>query len=216
MVLYSTYEVYCFSVPHGLPLRILRTVLVVLAIGSAATAQQAPFNLKDVDGDSHRSADWANKRAIVLYFKTIDCPLSNGYVPEMNRIQKEYAGRGVSFYAVEADPAATDADVRRHAKEFGFSYPVLVDKAQTLVRLTGATGTPEVAVLSPEGKVLYLGRVDNKVEDFDKRRTVVTQNDLKDALDAVLAGRPVPNPRTQVVGCAITLLPNSGTEKNKR
>ena len=193
--------VYCLGVRLGL--------LLLLTIVTATTAQQPQINLRDVNGVQHRQTDWTNKRAIVIFFTTVDCPLSNGYVPEMNRIQKEYAARGVAFYAVEADITANDPDVRQHAKEFGFTYPVLIDKRQSLVRLTGATGTPEVAVLSGNGKVLYLGRIDNRVEDFDKRRNVVTEHDLKDALEAVLGGRPVARPRTQVVGCAITL------EKNK-
>lgn len=167
---------------------------------------QLQFTLRDVDGVEHRQSEWANKRAIAIFFTTVDCPLSNGYVPEMNRIRQEYADRGVAFYAVEADTTIDVADVRRHAKEFGFSFPVLIDKKQLLARLAGATATPEVAVLSSAGKVLYLGRIDNRVEDFDRRRNVVTEHDLRDALSAVLAGRPVPRPTTKVVGCAINFV----------
>jgi hypothetical protein len=79
----------------------------------------------------------------------------------------------------------------------------LLDPKQTLVQFTGATATPEVAVLSNTGKVLYLGRIDNRVEDFDKRRTVVTEHDLTDALDALLAGKRVARAKTKVVGCII-------------
>jgi hypothetical protein len=159
-----------------------------------------------VNGGEHRQTEWATKRAIVLFFKTVDCPLSNGYVPEMNRFHQEYTQRGVGFYAVEADTTLDLSDVRKHAKDFGFTFPVLIDKQQVLGHLSGATATPEVAVLSNTGRVLYLGRIDNRVEDFDKRRNVVTEHDLRDALEAVLAGRAVPRPRTKVVGCAINYL----------
>lgn len=182
----------------------MRQLLVLmLALAGAAPAAQLQFTLRDVDGVEHRQHEWANKRAVVLFFKTIDCPLSNSYVPQMNRFHQEYASRGIAFYAVEADTTLADDAVRRHAKEFGFTYPVLVDKRQMLARLSGATVTPEVAVLSNTGKVLYLGRIDNRVEDFDKRRNVVTEHNLRDALDALLGGRPVPRSRTKVVGCAI-------------
>ena len=123
----------------------------------------------------------------------------------MNRLHKEYAPRNVAFYAVEVDTTIADVDIRKHAKDFGIEYPVLIDKRQTLVRLAGATATPEVAVFSSKGTVLYLGRIDNRVEDFDQRRNVVTEHNLRDALDAVLAGRPVPRAATKVVGCAIQL-----------
>ena len=67
--------------------------------------------------------------------------------------------------------------------------PVLLDPKQLLVRLTGATATPEAAVLSNDGQLLYLGRIDNRVADFDKRRPAATESDLRNAIDAVLAAR---------------------------
>jgi len=178
-------------------------LLVLVSIAGAAPFQ---FALLDVDGIEHRQSEWVNKRAVVVFFKTIDCPLSNAYVPEMNRLWKEYRARDVAFYAVEADTTLQLADVRRHAKDFGFDFPVLIDKQQLLVRLAGATATPEVAVFSKTGKVLYLGPIDNRVEDFGQRRSVVTRHELRGALDAVLAGRPVQRPTTKVVGCAINYI----------
>ena len=64
---------------------------------------------------------------------------------------------------------------------------------------------PEVAVFSPSGEVLYLGRIDNRMEDISRRRTTVTEHELRDALDAVLAGKPVKVARTRAVGCSINV-----------
>jgi peroxiredoxin len=164
------------------------------------------FALRDTAGILHRPDEWTRSRAVVVFFTTTDCPLSNGYVPEMNRTRADYASRGVAFYAVQADTTISDADVRKHAKEFGFTFPLLFDPNQLLVRITGATAIPEVAVLSNDGKVLYLGRIDNRVADFDQRRPAATERDLRDALDAVLAGKPVSRPKTNAVGCAINLV----------
>jgi thiol-disulfide isomerase/thioredoxin len=180
----------------------LVTVLIFGFLAGRSTVAQS-VDLRDVDGVEHRQAEWDSKRAVVVFFTTTECPLSNGYIPEMNRLQKEYATRNVAFFAVEVDTSIADRDVRKHAKDFAIGYPLLIDKQQTLVRRTGATATPEVAVLSSKGAVLYLGRIDNRVEDFDQHRNVVTEHDLRDALDAVLAGRAVPHATTKVVGCAI-------------
>jgi thiol-disulfide isomerase/thioredoxin len=180
-------------------------VLIIGLLAGRSTVGQSMVDLRDVDGVEHRQAEWDSKRAVVVFFTTTECPLSNGYIPEMNRLQKEYAARNVAFYAVEVDTALTDRDVRKHAKDFAIAYPVLIDKRQTLVRLAGATATPEVAVLSNKGAVLYLGRIDNRVEDFDQHRNVVTEHDLREALDAILAGRAVPHATTKVVGCAIPM-----------
>lgn len=183
--------------------------LALLILAGTSTVGQSALNLRDVDGVEHRQSEWASKRAVVIFFTTTECPLSNGYIPEMNRLQKEYSARNVAFYAVEVDTTVADRDIRKHARDFGIAYPVLIDKQQSLVRLAGATVTPEVAVLSNKGAVLYLGRIDNRVEDFDKRRNAATQHDLRDALDAVLAGRTAPRATTKVVGCAIPLIGGS-------
>ena len=184
-----------------------RLVIVLIAgfLAGRSISGQPKVNLRDVDGVEHRQIEWDSKRAIVIFFTTTECPLSNAYIPEMNRLQKEYAARNVAFYAVEVDTTIADRDVRNHAKDFGIAYPVLIDKQQTLVRLTGATATPEVAVLSNKGAVLYIGRIDNRVEDFDQHRNVITEHDLRNALDAVLAGRTIPRASANVVGCAIPL-----------
>ena len=162
------------------------------------------FQLRDTAGEIHTTAEWAGHKAIVLFFVTTDCPVSNGYAPEMNRLlQESYAGRGVLVYAVEADPGVSQTDAARHAREYGYRFPVLLDPSQILVRHTGATVTPQAAVLSPGGEVKYLGRIDNRVEDFGKTRPQATGSELREALDAVLAGRPVARPTTKSIGCAI-------------
>ena len=166
----------------------------------------ASFALRDTKGVVHHEDEWSKSSAVVVFFTTTDCPVSNSYVPEMNRIRADYAGRNIAFYAVQTDTTIPETEVRKHAAEFGFTFPVLLDPKQSLVRLAGATATPEAAVLSREGKVLYLGRIDNRVADFDKRRPAPTESDLRDALDAVLAGKPVAHPTTNVIGCGITLV----------
>jgi peroxiredoxin len=179
----------------------LRFVLAALAW--CALAAPPPFHLRDTQGAMHTPAEWAGHKAIVLFFVTIDCPVANGYVPEMNRIRDAYASRGVAVYAVQADPSVAEPDVAKYAREYRYAFPLLLDAKQELVHLTGATITPQVAVLSPDGTVLYLGRIDNRVEDFGKQRYQATEPDLRLALDAVLAGKPVVHPRTKSIGCAI-------------
>ncbi|HEY1336634.1 MAG TPA: thioredoxin family protein [Bryobacteraceae bacterium] len=170
-----------------------------------AFAGAPPFQVRDTQGGVHTSAEWAGRKAVVLYFVTVDCPVANGYVPEMNRIREAYASRGVAFYAVQSDPSVAEPEVVKYARDYRYSFPLLLDPRQDLVHLAGATVTPQAAVLSPDGKLLYLGRVDNRVEDFGKQRFQATEADLRDALDQVLAGKPVARPRTKSIGCAIPM-----------
>jgi hypothetical protein len=188
----------------------LRTGMIagLLFVVASVAAAGPQFSLRDTAGVMHSQQEWSDKRAIVIFFTTVDCPLSNGYVPEMNRISKAYSNRGVAFYAVESDPTVPETQVRRHTADFQFAFPVLLDPKQFLVRLADASATPEVAVFSGAGKLLYLGRIDNRAEDIDRRRTVITEHDLTDALDSVLAGKPVAHPKTKVVGCIINYVAN--------
>ena len=177
--------------------------VLLLVLGLPCYAGVPDFHLRDTTGAMHSSAEWAGHKAVLLYFTTVDCPVANSYVPEMNRIHDAYAPRGVLFLAVEADVTVPEPEVVRYATDFRYSFPVVMDPRQVLVQLTGASLTPQAAVLSSDGKLLYLGRVDNRVEDFGQQRINATVFDLRDALDAVLAGKPVARPVTKSIGCAI-------------
>jgi peroxiredoxin len=182
----------------------LRVLLAGAMVCAAAFGAQRPqFALRDTGQVVHSSEEWNGKKAIVVFFTTTDCPLSNNDVPEMNRTRRDYESRGVAFYAVQADTTIADADVVQHTKDYQFSFPVLFDPHQILAKMTGATTIPSAAVLTPDGTLLYLGRIDNLVEDFNVRRQEPTKFDLREALDAVLAGKPVAHPRTKTFGCAI-------------
>jgi peroxiredoxin len=112
------------------------------------------FQLRDTQGAIHTAAEWAGHKAVLLYFVTVDCPVGNSYVPEMNRLREAYAARGIAFYAVQADPSVAEPEVVKYAHDYRYSFPLLLDPAQTLVRHANATVTPQVAVLSPEGTLL--------------------------------------------------------------
>src|SRR5215831_19230830 len=133
-----------------------RVSVAFFMLALVSFAESTPqFALRDTDGAVHHADEWATAKAVVLFFSTTDCPLSNGYIPEMNRIRVAYANRGVAFYAVQTDTTIAESEVRQHAKDFAISFLVLIDPGQTLVRRAGATATPEVAVLSSTGQVLY-------------------------------------------------------------
>jgi peroxiredoxin len=177
----------------------------VLICGALSAAAPVNFDLPDTNGTRHTAEEWRPKKAVVLFFTMPDCPLANGYVPEMNRMRAAYESHGVAFYAIQVDNTVTDAAVKKYAQEFGYTFPMLNDPRLILARLTGAKVTPEVAVLSSSGEVLYLGRIDNRVEDLTRPRYAATEPELRNALDAVLAGKAPKEARTRAVGCSINL-----------
>jgi thiol-disulfide isomerase/thioredoxin len=170
------------------------------------------LQLTDSEGRLHNLAEARKSKAAVFLFLGTDCPLSNRYSPDLSRLFAEYSGRGVKFYAVHSDPFISAGQVRKHAREFGYPFPALLDWTQALARGTGATVTPEAAVISPGGKVLYRGRIDDRLVDFGKERQHPGRHDLRIALDEILAGKPVSKPFTKALGCDIPLTRGSSPE----
>jgi thiol-disulfide isomerase/thioredoxin len=181
---------------------------LALTLGLTAAAPPAAKSpmLPDLDGKAQRPLDVNGARAHVLFFVFEDCPVSDSYAPEINALVKEYAGKPVRFYVVHVDPDLTAEGARKHAEAFSYRCPVLRDTRHQLVRATGVTTTPEVAVLTPGG-LAYRGRIDDLYPELGKKRAAPTKRELREAVAAVLAGKPVAVPRTEAVGCAIPDLP---------
>jgi hypothetical protein len=191
-------------------LRISILVLIAILASTPAvraepkTNQQKKSEFVDVRGDRpYRLPGPEDCKAVVLIFIGTDCPISNGYSKEIVRLCKEFMPRNVAFAVVYADADLSKDDARKHAKEYGYVCPALLDPELTLALKVGATVKPEAAVLSPDGKLLYRGRIDDLYTDLGKKRQQPSRRDLKDALDAILAGKPVPVARTKAIGCDI-------------
>lgn len=168
-----------------------------------AWAGGVDFSLKDADGTVHTAAELSRVKATVFIFVATDCPNSNTYAPVLARLYRQYSARGVAFFNVYSDPAESAATVRKHDADFETPFAALLDPQQTLARETGARSTPEVVILGPQKQQLYRGRVDDRFVDFGKTRYQPTENDLAEALDAILQGKSAPHPVTRVLGCAI-------------
>ncbi len=137
----------------------------------------------------------------VLVFTTTDCPISNRYAPEIQRLSAKYAN-AVRFVFVYPVPSDSEEKIREHRRKFG-DGDWLRDPALALVKLTGATVTPEVAIVTASQKVLYRGRIDDRYIAFGTDRPQPTVRDLERSLDAVIAGKPVPVAQTPAIGCFI-------------
>ncbi len=166
---------------------------LALATTGAGGGQQARDPLAGAKG----------KRAVALFFIGHDCPISNAYAPEIQRLYAQYAPQKIAFYLVYADPDITLGVATRHAKAYGYGFPLLLDPAHQLTRKVGATVTPEAALLTPQGRLLYRGRIDDQYADYGRRREIATRHDLRLALEAVVQGRAVPHRFTRAIGCFI-------------
>ncbi len=163
----------------------------------------ANFTLKDPRTDKAVSlSDFKDKKAVVVVFTGTECPINNAYLPRLAQFQKDYAGKGVQFLAINANVQDTPAVVAEHARKNEVPFPVLKDNGTTVADQFGAHRTPEVFLLDAARVIRYQGRIDDQY-GYGYKRGQPTRRDLAEALDEVLAGKPVTVASTRVLGCLI-------------
>ncbi len=148
-------------------------------------------------------ADYSGRKAIVVVFMGTACPINNAYAPVLAKLSSEYRSKGVQFIGINSIPIDTPSDIAEHARKNGIDFPVLKDSHGKVADQFGAQRTPEAFVLNSKREICYRGRIDDQF-GYDFRRSKPTRHDLVDALDAVVADKPVANAQTEVVGCLIT------------
>jgi hypothetical protein len=174
------------------------TLAALFVVFALAAAQQA------VDLDGKPVDPFATpSRARVLLFVRTDCPITNRYAPELQRVSGEFKGRDVRFWLVYPDRTETAAAIRDHIAQYHFPGEPVRDPAHMLVRRAHATVAPEAAVFDASGNLIYHGRIDDRYVDIGKARPAAQTHDLEDAIAAVLAGKRVVQAETRAVGCSL-------------
>jgi thiol-disulfide isomerase/thioredoxin len=180
-----------------------------LAIGAPAP----DFALPGVDGRTHQLSDYASSKILVVAFLCNHCTASQLYESRIQKIADDYRSKGVALVAIQSDNpesipdaelAYTDvgeslADMKTRATLRHFSFPYLYDgDTQKTARLFGPVATPQVFVFDQARKLRYKGRVDDNATE-----SLVKSSDARNAIDALLAGKPVETAQTAAAGCAL-------------
>lgn len=158
----------------------------------------ADFTLPDAGGTSRSLASLKGKNGTVLIFIAVQCPVSNAYNERMEKIAQDYKARGVSVVGINSNAPESATDVKEHAANNHLTFPILKDNGSKLADTLGATRTPEAYFLDANNKLLYHGRIDNSRDNSQ-----VNSSELRDALEATLAGKPVPKATANAFGCSI-------------
>ena len=155
------------------------------------------FTLNDLEGKPRALSSLKDQKAVVLVFTGIECPRGRAAEPRLADYAKTYGAKGVVFWAINSNRNESDAEVAEHVKKSAWPIPVLRDPGGKVATLYGVDVQPTAVVLV-EGKVRYRGLIDDhKVEEF------VRTHYLRDALDALLAGREPATAETKAVGCSV-------------
>ena len=152
----------------------------------------------------------SSPRATVWLFISTDCPICNGYQPEIERLRMRFAPRGIEFVGVYAEVPLERSEMEAHVAKYGIKYPVRIDTDRAIQRRLGARMVPEVVVTAgapgsagnPEA-FLYRGRIDDQWPERGSRRPSATVHDLERALEAIVAGQQPAVRITTPVGCVL-------------
>jgi peroxiredoxin len=203
------------------------TVAVATSLFLAALAAAAPeiktleigakapnFRLPGVDGKMHRLAEFDKAKVLVIVFTCNHCPTAQAYEERIKKLAADYKDKGVALVAISPnDPKAVRLDelgytdmsdsldeMKVRAKDKGYNFPYLYDGDKQEVSMAyGPVSTPHVFIFDSERKLRYAGHVDDNEKQPDK----VTAPDARNAIEALLAGKPVPVEKTKTVGCSI-------------
>jgi len=164
--------------------------------------KMADFTLPDVNGKPHRLYEFEGKKAVAVIFIATRCPYSNAFNHVMASLAHEYEGRDVAFIAINANKTEPVAEVAEHARAHGLDFLVLKDEGNQIADRLGASVTPEVFLLDNTWTLRYHGALGNSHEpttNADK----TTDDEIRPALDDILAGKPVAVTETKAFGCTI-------------
>jgi peroxiredoxin len=195
---------------YALPLFVASIIIVAFAAvaGSGSTSDlPAPpaigttlddFKLPDADGAEHSLKALTGKNGAVLIFIATKCPVSNAYNDRMEKLAQDYKAKGINVIGINSNNTEPAAEVKSHAGEKHLTFTILKDDGNKIADRLGATRTPEAYVIDAGGKLVYHGRIDNS-----QKTESITSSDLREALDEMLAGKPVSKTGGAAFGCTI-------------
>lgn len=165
-----------------------------VAIGSTV----ANFKLWDINGKEKSLSSLKGANGTVILFISAQCPVVKAYNERMEKLTQDYKARGVNVVGINANSTETMDQMKAHAADYKLTFAMLQDKGNKIADMLGAQVTPEAFVLDANNKLVYHGRIDNS-----RSGTNVESNDLRDALDAMLSGKPVAKSEAAAFGCSI-------------
>jgi peroxiredoxin len=173
--------------------------------GTPATA----FSLPGVDGKTYTLESFRDAELLVVIFTCNHCPYAQALEPRFIALAREYAVKGVQFVAINPNDASAYPDdsfevMKQRAEQSGFVFPYLRDESQAVARAYDAACTPDIFVFDRERTLRYNGRCDDNWKEPAK----VTREDLRRALDLLLAGKPIDFDVAPALGCSIKWKPS--------
>ncbi len=188
----------------------VRTASTMLPLGTIAP----DFSLSDTAGRTVSLADFKDSPALLVIFMCNHCPYVQHVADGLAKLAKDYQQRGVAVVGINSNDTATHPDdspakMADEVRQRGYTFPYLFDETQQVAKAYRAACTPDFFLFDSQWRLVYRGQMD---DSRPQSGTPVTGQDLRRALDAVLAGAPVPEPQKPSLGCNIKWKPGNEPE----
>jgi len=156
------------------------------------------FKLPDAGGVEHSLKSLTGKNGAVLIFVATRCPVSNAYNDRMEALAQDYKAKGINVIGINSNVTEPASEVKSHAADKHLTFTILKDDGNKIADRFGASKTPEAYVIDANNKLVYHGRIDNAQNTAN-----ITANDLRDALNEMIAGKQVSKTGGAAFGCSI-------------
>lgn len=185
--------------------------LLLLAAGCATTGGSSLPSLTDLGGRAQPVKLEGRSKGVVVITLSVDCPLSNKVLPEIQRLEARFGPAGFQFIHLYPNTDETDDAVQAHRREFSPGNTAARDPKGEWTRRFELSVTPQALVVTPDGGLIYRGRIHDQFLSFGTGRPAPTRHDLEEALAEFLDSGNAAGKTTKAIGCRIRIHPESKT-----
>ncbi len=170
---------------------------------SAGATELTAISLKNTKGETVSLVDIKKHKASVFVLLSPECPLSQNYTLILHNLERKFRSKNIKFYIIIPGSDFSFEEITDFEKQYNVTATVLLDNKYLLTKALAATVTPEAIIADQEGKKIYQGKIDNWAFALGKKRQVITEYYVEDALYAHLENQPITTKQTTPVGCFI-------------
>ena len=183
--------------------RILLLAAWLISCSGSKKHELSGLSLALLDGGKAKIGEAISSGPVVFVFLSPECPLCINYTRTMTQLESRYQGHELTFFSVFPGTYYTEKEILDFETKYNFDFPAIMDPEFKLTELLNATVTPEAVLVSNEGVIKYSGAIDNWAFETGQKKLQATKHYLSDAIQSVLAGKPVITKRTEPKGCYI-------------
>lgn len=170
---------------------------------SFTTGNFFEFKLPNLENKIISFSDFKSNNATIIVFLLSDCPASQSYSLTLNKLAKKYNKNNVSMIGVFPGTFSTDDELRKFRSMYKINFQLVKDPEMKLAKHLHANIGPSCFLIDESGNVVYKGRIDDWLFSIGKKRQVITENNLDDAIKCVITKKPIKITETKAIGCIL-------------